>query len=88
MSEQERNTHFQGFADLLFPEVSKLFLTLYARISELRPIEEIDAVEDGIKILLAQRGYDLVYHSREYSQELIREIPDLTAWPEYEEKQS
>src|SRR5258708_3850905 len=62
-NEQERNEHFKEFARLLFPEVSQLFFTLYARISELRPIEEIDAVELEIKTLIAQRAYDLVYHA-------------------------
>ena len=97
MNDQERNTHFRGYADLLFPEVSRLFFTLYARISELRPIEETDAVEDEIKSLLAQRGYDLVLHTvwnvapvdleRLFMKEVAAKVPDFTAWPE-QEKQS
>lgn len=88
---QERDTHFQGFADLLFPEVSKLFFTLYARIEEHRPIEVIDAVEDEIRTLLAQRGYDLVKHTVLHIdpyhldalpyEEIPARIPDITAWP-------
>ncbi len=108
MNENERDTHFQGYADLLFPELSRLFFTLYARISELRPIEEIDAVEDEIKALLAQRGFDLAWHNvknignthaplelrslsifemmDDHTTDVVNDIPDLTAWPEYGEQ--
>ncbi len=96
MNEDERSTHFQGYADLLFPELSQLFFTLYARISELRSIEEIDAVEDEIRTLLAQRGFDLVLHTvwnvapvdleRLFMKEVAAKVPDFTAWPEYGEQ--
>ena len=97
----ERDTHFQGFAHLLFPEVSKLFFTLYARIEEHRSIEEIDSVEDEIKTLLAQRAYDLVYQGLDNADGRLGHVvhegrkpirvsmdsfPDLTAWPEQSEK--
>ncbi len=58
----ERDTKFQGFANLLFPEVSKLFFTMYAYIEEHRPIEEIDSVENEIRTLIAQRAYDLAVY--------------------------
>ena len=60
----DRDTHFAGWARLLYPEVSKRFFTMYARISERRPIEEIDEIEDEIKTLLAQDGYDLLNYAR------------------------
>jgi len=60
MSTNERDTHFKKSADLLFPEVSKRFFTMYARIEEHRPIEEIDALEDEIETLIAQYAYDLL----------------------------
>lgn len=95
MSENERNTHFQKYADLLFPDVSKLFFTLYARIEEHRPIEEIDAVEDEIRTLLAQQAYDLVEYTvrllphlmqvaddAQTTHDVIRYIPDMTTRPE------
>jgi hypothetical protein len=91
MSEDERDTHFAGFANLHYPEISKLFFTMYARISELRPIEEIDALEDEIKKLIAQRAYDLVEHLYgsagwdrnpwKLFEDAIRDLPDMTAWP-------
>ena len=63
MDKDERNEHFKEFAHLHYPELSQLFFTMYARISELRPIEEIDAIELEIKTLIAQRAYDLVRHA-------------------------
>src|SRR5258707_994527 len=57
----ERNEHFKEFAHLHYPELSQLFFTMYARIEELRPIEEIDVIEDEIKTLIAQRAYDLLF---------------------------
>jgi hypothetical protein len=87
MSTQERDTHFQGFSNLLFPEISQLFFTMYARILEHGQIEEIDSIKDEIKTLIAQRAYDLVYHSLDNIWEvhnpaiLISKIPDITEWP-------
>jgi len=63
MSDTERDTKFAEFARLHYPELSQLFFTMYARMSEQRPIEEIDAVEDEIKTLIARRAYDLVRHA-------------------------
>src|SRR5260221_3934241 len=92
MDKDERNEHFKEFAHLHYPELSQLFFTLYARISELRPIEEIDAVELEIKTLIAQRAYDLVFHALDYiaehgsieldwTSEIVAKVPDLTQWP-------
>lgn len=87
----ERSTHFAGFAKLLKPDLDRLYMTLYARISELRPIEEIDAIEDEIRTLIAQRAYDLVsavceviddkqsdYEARITLEAMIDNAPDLT----------
>jgi hypothetical protein len=93
----ERDTHFVGFAKLLQPELDRLYITLYARISELRPIEEIDKIEDEIRTLIAQRAYDLVYSLVERSyqhrgtfkgeiQEAIKMLPDMTAWPAHKDR--
>jgi len=87
----ERDTHFQDTADFFFPEISKRFFTMYARILEQRPIQEIDAIEDEIRTLIAQFVYDVAYHALEYgcgfetidwsTTERISEIPDLDTWP-------
>ena len=91
----ERDTHFQEFAWLLFPEISSRFFTLYARIEEHRPIEELDAIEDEIRTLLAQRAYDLAIHVQMHTnisvneleaahitpQDNVKAIPDMTEWP-------
>lgn len=85
MSENERDTHFAGFANLHYPEISKLFFTMYARISELSPIEEIDALEDEIKKLIAQRAYDFAEHVIDVMLVTsVTDIPDVTQWPEQE----
>ncbi len=93
MTTNGRDTHFQGFADLLFPEISKLFFTMYARILEHRQIEEIDAIEDEIRTLIAQGAYDLAIHVLSHANERMNlkltnikawvdlGIPDLTEWP-------
>lgn len=73
-SKPERDTHFQGFSGLLFPEISQLFFTMYARIEEHRPIEELDAIEDEIKTLLAQSGYDLVFHTFKHTDDLYLDM--------------
>lgn len=94
MNKDERNEHFQGYANLLFLEVSKLFFTLYARIEEHRPIEEIDAVEDEIRTLIAQRAFDLAQHTlltvpiisfEKNAEGAVFDVPDLTQWHEYGE---
>ena len=94
----ERSTHFAGFAKLLVPELDRLYMTLHARISELRPIEEIDEIEDEIRTLVARRAYDLVYASCEAIDDkqsdyearitleaMIDNAPDLTTWPTHKE---
>lgn len=91
----ERSTHFAGFAKLLVPELDRLYMTLYARISELRPIEEIDKIEDEIRTLITQRAYDLVEHLYgsagwdrnpwKLFEDAIRDLPDMTAWLAHKE---
>jgi len=91
----ERNEHFKEFAHLHYPELSQLFFTMYARISELRPIEEIDAIELEIKTLIAQRAYDLMQSAcisisdeqmkqgvRLHPNAMLRAVADLDTWPE------
>lgn len=86
----ERDTHFQGFAKLLMPELDSLFILLYQAYA-MGDMAKRDEYSQRIQTLLAERGYDLVSHSLEYSQddvywppqELIKEyVPDMTAWPE------
>lgn len=86
----ERETHFQGFATLLYQELSNLdghetVISTYRN--------KYDKQE--IVTLIAQRAYDFARHVmstvppidqdwptvREWEWD-IHDIPDLTAWPE------
>ncbi len=94
MSTNERNEHFQGFANLLYQELSELEGSHETIISEYR--NKYDKQE--IVRLIAQYAYDLVYflldkapyHSGSFDvgygssdeiHEAIEHLPDLTAWP-------
>ena len=85
-----RDTHFQGFAKLLWDELVELNKGGYIDVSSY--------FDDGIdptnyRLLIAQRAYDLVAHALEdilpyYTydefkewQEYANDVPDLTAWP-------
>ncbi len=93
----ERDTHFQGFANRQFPELSQRFFTLYAAITDHKDIQEIDAIEDEIRMLIARRAYDLVKHATEhiykdaiyteapnYDKFMLAIVPDLTEFPPIE----
>ncbi len=85
----ERDTHFAGYADLLFPELTGLFYQLYT----FRHADEHSAAEQIIYLIkehLAQRAYDLACHVLEHAKGDIIDnvefyvkwnIPDLTQWP-------
>jgi hypothetical protein len=84
----ERDTHFQGYAELFYPELSRLFYALHA-YRVLREYEKADLVEQEIKEYLAQRAYDLAYHfvweamggTPNAIKIIVADVPDLTAWP-------
>jgi hypothetical protein len=80
--ENERDTHFMRFAELLLED---LFNTGF-------DTDGYRSGDDSCK-LVAQRAYDLVmhtlYHSIDsfdpnYDYELLEGIPDITTWPESE----
>ncbi len=90
----DRDTHFQGFANLLYQELSELEGSHETVISEYR--NKYDKQE--IVRLITQRAYDLVYflldkapyHSGSFDtgwgtpseiHETIERLPDLTEWP-------
>ena len=91
MNEDERSTHFQGFANLQYPELARLFLALYtARV--LGDEQQATQAEQMIKEYLAQSASDLVLHTLlnvEHAHldvlsltEHVERIPDLTNWSE------
>ena len=77
----ERDTHFMGFAKLLYEDLRVKFDDLVKEEGEgnlygPRP-QELDRIEQDIQTYIAQRAYDLVKPSP-------TDIPDLAAWPENE----
>ncbi len=77
-----RDTHFQGFAQALYQELSALEGSHETVISDYR--NKYDKQE--IVTLIAQRAYDLAEHIyniapvSEYEWRMS-DIPDLTSWP-------
>ena len=88
----ERDTHFAGFAKLLWHEVRKTSF-------DSPGFSEYQQLEKYLQLLIAQRAYDLVYflldkapyHSGSFDtgygtsdeiRETIEHLPDLTQWPE------
>ena len=86
----ERDTHFQGFAELLYPELTRDFYLLYTyRHANQHAMAE--QVIHQIKEHLAQRAYDLAQHVLNGNETLqwkpleeisVKDIPDLTEWLE------
>lgn len=93
----ERDTHFQGFAELQYLELAPLFKLLhYTQIEHMT--RHTAEGERLIKQLLARFAYDLAMHvlstidplalqATVSDDQIIKDIPDLTEWPEETEKQ-
>jgi hypothetical protein len=90
-----RDTKFLGFAESHYLELSDLFAEMYAcQITNDHSGE--DQARHNIHDLLAQRAFDLVYHTLSHTtqamaaecehrpaiKECTDSIPDLDAWPE------
>ena len=89
----ERDTHFQGFAKLLYSDLANLFLVMYSYSTDEE--EQFAMAETVIKDVLARRAYDLVEQgcvaisdeqmrtgARLHPSAMLRVVPDMTAWPE------
>lgn len=96
MAENERDTHFQGFARLLWDDIEKEIRDTFGFIPEGETMRaEFLPI---IQKIIAQHAYDLVYHAfmnaptgtlehanlRVGMDEEMQYIPDLTAWPKSE----
>jgi hypothetical protein len=93
-NEQERKTHFQGFAELVAQELKEQGLLWID--THVRPLVDppIDFDYEKIKQIIAQRAYDLVLHAvwniapvdleRLLMKDVAAKIPDLTEWPKPE----
>lgn len=90
----ERDTHFLGFADLLFDQLTPDLAALAGALND-DDIQEIHKRKQAVKKLIAQRAYDLVYSAIEFlryspyyrpmqlssTETWVHVIPDLTARP-------
>lgn len=90
----DRDTHFQGFAELLYPDLAKLFVALYSS-RVMGDEEQAKQAEVFIKEFLTQRVYDLEVQAcltinneqmksggiRLHPNAMLRVIPDMTACP-------
>jgi len=95
---EERNEHFQGFAQLLWdelqPDLEPYLLASQAQdswdiVNESEP-PNLSDLEAHVKQIIAQRAYDLVYHTLGSERtemiywsipRVVRYIPDLKEWP-------
>lgn len=89
MDKNKRDTHFQGFAKAIMPELDSLFTLLYRAYAQ-GDTAKRDTYSQRIETLLARRAYDLAVHlcsNADVDPEgatpemLIERIPDLTEFP-------
>ena len=91
----ERDTHFLGFAGMLYDNIYHRIEQEYGPMHSFRP-----TIRLAVEQIIAQRAYDLVFMSFDESlyfephetvitdeqhikaiQTAIRELPDMTEWP-------
>jgi len=88
----ERDTHFQGFAESHYLELSDLFAHMYA-CQITGDYSGADHARYAIKQLLAQRAYDLAIYcfvsvpdekQSEYGDppDCVKHVPDIDQWPD------
>ena len=86
MDNSERDTHFQGFAKLLWDEISHDLRFLDFGFSP----EQQASIDNHIREVIAQRAYDLAIHvtnhtrgaiSRDPNFVIRHNVPDFTEWP-------
>lgn len=88
----DRDTHFQGFAKLLWEQLQAYGLTNIA--DDRLPVSERDRVnreiEQTTQEVIAQRAYDLAVHvtyetsfgmDKWNTIDRVNDVPDLTEWP-------
>ena len=90
-NERERDTHFQGFAKLLYADLDLMISELCIERSDSSNLFVKQVIQD-IQKLIAQHAYDLVEYAIVYTErygnieiktidESVHVIPDLTEWP-------
>ena len=79
--EYQRDTLFQGFAKLLYPELKPLYKKLFEANYPLRDTHQAEQMEYLIKLTLTRRAYDFMEYIMLYAPAVP--VPDLTEWPEW-----
>ena len=86
MNNNERDTHFQGFAHLLYEDFLQLAREDESSINEMLDPNYSENWRLKVEQLIAQRAYDLAWEIynlapvTEYEWRMS-EIPDFTEWP-------
>ncbi len=91
---EERDTHFRGFAKLLYDDFLQLAREDTSSIGEIAAPDYVEKWRMKVEQLIAERAYDLVLHTvwniapvdleRLFMKEVAAKVPDFTEWPEYE----
>ena len=88
----ERETHFQGYAKLLWDEIRDCLREHHVYLDT---IGHWDEAQQAMHVLIAECAYDLAWHvmdalkpsiylstfAPDTQDEIFKSIPDLTAWP-------
>jgi hypothetical protein len=83
-TDNPRDTQFKGFAKLLMRDLDAVSTTTYA---------SLDKAKEAYELAIARRAHDLVentiysmspiaFQCCENFDQLVREIPDMTEWPD------
>src|SRR5260221_6878704 len=91
ISNEQRDTHFNNYAKIVFDDVEGMFMKLSLALGS----EEEARIAYDIQLFLARRAYDLMHHGCEAISEkqmrtgvrlhpnaMLRAIPDMTELPE------
>ncbi len=89
MTDNERDTQFLDFAKLLQQEIWDTECSIVPMLISNPTGQVAKELTEALQTLIAQRAYDLVWHTIEYSGEIddllladaVSTIPDLTQWP-------
>ncbi len=76
----QRDTHFQGVAKLLYPDLKHWYRELFNANLE-RNTRRAEQAENMIKLTLTRRAYDFMEYVMLYAP--ATPVPDLTEWPEW-----
>lgn len=98
MTNTPRDTQFAGFAALLFKEMDAEIERERQRVKNTLRYDKQEEQEffNRLRVMMTRHAYDLVSHalctlnpiafqSSKDEDEIVVQVPDLTAWPEEEQ---